>query len=168
MTPLAGGYDAVLVALSVVIAVLAAGAALDLAGRVTATRGWVRAVWLVGGAGSMGLGIWSMHYTGMLAFRLPVEVHYHVSTVAVSLVAAILASFIALFVASRERLTVGRALVGSGVMGGGIAAMHYIGMMAMRLPADVRWNPWIVASSITIAMVVSAVALWLAFRHGHA
>src|SRR5260221_1486743 len=61
-----------LVALSVLIAMFASYAALDLAGRVTAAGGWVRAVWLLGGAGAMGTGIWSMHYIGMLACILPV------------------------------------------------------------------------------------------------
>jgi len=83
--PLTGYYDPWLVALSVVIAVLAAGAALDLAGRVTATRAQARAAWLAGGALAMGLGIWSMHYTGMQAFELPVPVLYHVPTVLLSL-----------------------------------------------------------------------------------
>jgi two-component system, sensor histidine kinase and response regulator len=66
-----GFYDFRLVTLSVVIAVCAAYAALDLAGRTTASRGRVRLVWLAGGAAAMGLGIWSMHYIGMLAFQLP-------------------------------------------------------------------------------------------------
>ena len=71
--------------LSVVIAICASYAALDLAGRVTAARGTVRAVWLGGGASAMGLGIWSMHYIGMLAFSLPVPVPYDWPTVLASL-----------------------------------------------------------------------------------
>lgn len=168
MTPFAGSYDLRLVTLSVVLAILAAGAALDLAGRVTAARGRAQALWLGGGALVMGLGIWSMHYTGMLAFHLPVPVLYHVSTVALSLLAAVLASAVALWVASRERLPVGRVIMGSLVMGSGIAAMHYVGMAAMRLPATARWQPGLVALSIFIAIAVSAVALALAFRYGHA
>ncbi|HEV3054567.1 MAG TPA: MHYT domain-containing protein, partial [Solirubrobacteraceae bacterium] len=71
---LVGSYDYRLVALSVAIAVLASYAALDLAGRVTAARGVPRALWLAGGAAAMGLGIWTMHYIGMLAFSLPVQI----------------------------------------------------------------------------------------------
>jgi PAS domain S-box-containing protein len=168
MTALAHHYDGALVALSVLIAVVAAGAALDLADRVTTARGTSRTLWLLGGAGAMGLGIWSMHYTGMLAFRLPVPVRYHVPTVALSLLAAILASGVALFVASRERLTTWRAATGSLVMGSGIAAMHYTGMAAMRLPTTMEWRAVLVAASICIAVLVSAVALWLAFHYGHA
>jgi NO-binding membrane sensor protein with MHYT domain len=88
---------------SVVIAIFASYTALDLAGRVTATRDQARLAWLVGGATAMGTGIWSMHYTGMLAFRLPMRVYYHLPTVMLSLLAAIFASFIALWVVSRPR-----------------------------------------------------------------
>src|SRR5713226_2670988 len=95
---LLGSYDYRLVALSVLIAVLASYAALDLAGRVTSARGGARSVWLGGGATAMGIGIWSMHYVGMLAFRLPVTVMYDWPTVIASLLAAIAASAIALFV----------------------------------------------------------------------
>lgn len=168
MTPLVGTYDLWLVILSVILAVLAAGAALDLAGRVTATRGRVRAAWLSGGAIAMGLGIWSMHYTGMLAFVLPVPVAYHEPTVALSLLAAILASGVALSLASHERLDTGRLILGSLVMGAGIATMHYTGMAAMRHVAVMKWDERLVALSVIIAVVVSGVALTLAFRHGHA
>src|SRR2546429_5745315 len=93
---LIGSYNYGLVALSVLIAMFASYAALDLAGRVTAARGWTRAVWLLGGAGAMGTGIWSMHYIGMLAFILPIPVAYHWPTVLLSLFAAIVASVVAL------------------------------------------------------------------------
>src|SRR5580692_11797011 len=128
-----GTYDYSFVALSVVIAVLASYAALDVAGRVTSAKGGVRTLWLSGGAVAMGIGIWSMHYVGMLAFRLPVPVQYDWPTVLLSLLAAILASGIALFVVSRKTMTLPWALAGSIFMGAGIASMHYIGMEAMRL-----------------------------------
>ena len=126
-----GSYDYWLVALSVAFSMFAAYAALDLAGRVTAARQWARVFWLAGGATSMGLGIWTMHYIGMLAFSLPVPILYHYPTVIVSLLAAIAASAVALFTVSRERMTVPQQIAGSLIMGGGIAAMHYIGMAAM-------------------------------------
>ena len=103
---LTGSYDHILVALSVLIAILASYAALDLARHVTSAQGRARLLWLTGGANAMGFGIWSMHYTGMLAYRLPVAVYYHIPTVILSLVAAILASFIALYMVSRKRLQV--------------------------------------------------------------
>jgi len=158
-----GSYDYRLVTLSVVMAICAAYAALDLAGRTTASRGRVRLVWLAGGATAMGLGIWSMHYIGMLAFHLPVPVFYDWPTVLVSLFAAILASGVALFVVSRRRMDWDQALAGSAIMGSGIATMHYIGMASMRLPAVARYSPLLVALSVLFAFIFSLIALLMAF-----
>jgi PAS domain S-box-containing protein len=157
-------YDYRLVALSVVIAVLASYTALVLAGRVTSARQRARSLWLSGGATAMGIGIWSMHYIGMLAFRLPVPVQYDWPTVLVSLLAAVFASATALFVVSREKMGVFRAVIGSLFMGAAIAGMHFIGMAAMRLPAMCHFSPSIVTASVALAVVISLVALWLAFR----
>jgi diguanylate cyclase (GGDEF)-like protein/PAS domain S-box-containing protein len=159
-----GSYSWGLVILSVALAVLASYAALDLAGRVTSSQGRVRRVWLGSGAVAMGLGIWSMHFVGMLAFSMPTPVYYHVPTVAASLVAAILASAVALYVVSRSIMGILQVLAGSLAMGAGIAAMHYIGMAAMRCAAVVTYNTGIVLLSIGIAVAISFVALQLAFR----
>jgi len=159
-----GSYDYGLVTLSVVLAMFASYAALDLAGRVTCARGWARALWLSCGAAAMGLGIWSMHYVGMLAFLMPIPVFYHVPTVLLSLLAAIAASAVALFVVSRPEMNVWQGIAGSVVMGGGIAAMHYIGMAAMRCSAVVVYDRRIVALSIGLAIVTSLAALQIAFR----
>jgi two-component system sensor histidine kinase/response regulator len=167
-TVLTGTYDPRLVVVSIVIAVLAAGAALDLAGRVTLARDTARLWWLTGGALAMGVGIWSMHYIGMLAFQLPVAVMYDWPTVLLSLLAAVGASWVALFVVSRETMTVPQAIVGSLFMGGGIAAMHYIGMEAMRLPAMCQYSADGVRLSIFLAVVIAFAALQMsyAFRGG--
>ena len=161
---LVGSYDYVLVALSVVIAIMAAYAALDFARRVTFARGHARLLWVAGGATAMGFGIWSMHYIGMLAVRLPIPVEYDWPTVVLSLVAAIAASAVALIVVSRPRMSWTRALVGSVMMGGGIATMHYTGMAAMRMPAMCSYSTPLVALSVFLAIVISLVALWLTFR----
>jgi PAS domain S-box-containing protein len=157
-------YNYWLVALSVLIAMCASYAALDLAGRVTATVGRTRTVWLLGGAVAMGTGIWSMHYIGMLAFMLPVPVAYHWPTVLLSLFAAIVASAIALYVVSRQRMNAFRALAGSILMGAGIASMHYIGMDAMRLPAMCMLNSFLVVLSVVFAVLISLAALWITFH----
>ena len=157
-------YDYRLVTLSVVIAIFASYVALDLAGRVTATRGFARLAWLFGGATAMGTGIWSMHYTGMLAYRLPMRVYYHVPTVLLSLLAAIFASFVALFIVSRPRMTNIHVAGGSLLMGAGIATMHYTGMAAMRLAAMHHYQPSLWLLSVALAVVISMVALWLAFH----
>src|ERR1700730_17153566 len=161
---LVGSYDYRLVALSIFIAVVASYAALDLSGRVTFAQGSVRLLWLGGGATAMGIGIWAMHYIGMLAFHLPVPVQYDWPTVLVSLLAAIFASFISLFVVSREKMGPLQALVGCVIMGSGIAGMHYLGMAAMRLPAVCHFSPAIVTLSVVLAFVISLVALWLTFH----
>src|SRR6059058_3798358 len=163
-TLMRGTYDIGLVAVSVVIAILASGAALDLANRVTAATGRARTLWLAGGAVAMGSGIWSMHYVGMLAFRLPVPVLYDVPTVLASWLAAVLASAVALLFVSGQTLGPVRVLVGSVIMGAGIATMHYTGMAAMRMPATLTYNPVVVTLSVVIAIVVSLVALVLAFH----
>src|SRR5947209_4475836 len=110
-------------------------AALDLAGRVTAASGWTRAFWLLGGAGAMGTGIWAMHYIGMLAFILPIPVAYHWPTVLLSLLAAILASIVALGVVSRPEMGCFRALTGSVLMGARSGRMRYTRMLWMHFRA---------------------------------
>ena len=161
---LQGFYDPRLIALSVLIAIAASYAALDVAGRVTAARGIVRLVWLACGSIAMGTGIWSMHYVGMLAYSLPIDVRYDWPTVLVSLLAAIAASAVALFIVSRERVGKRAIAVGGVLMGVGICSMHYIGMSAMRLAAMCEYSPALVVLSVVLAIVISMVALSLAFR----
>ena len=158
-----GSYDYSEVARSVLIAIAASYAALDLAGRVTAASGRARAAWLIGGASAMGVGIWAMHIKGMLAFLLPVPVKYHWPTFLASLLVAILASAVALYVASRQKMGRVEALTGSLIMGGGIAGMHYMGMAAMRLPATTRFSPLLVIFSVLFAILFSLIALLMAF-----
>jgi NO-binding membrane sensor protein with MHYT domain len=161
---LVGTYDYRLVILSVSIAVLAAYASLDLAGRIVSYRGRVRVLWLAGGASAMGFGIWSMHYVGMLAYTLPVEVRYDWPTVLISLLAAVSASSVALFIVSRDALLPTRTVISGILMGAGIAAMHYIGMEAMRLRAMCHYSLPMVGLSVVLAVTISLVAIWLTFR----
>lgn len=161
-------FDFRLVALSVMIAICASYAALDLVERITLAGSSSRLGWLTGGAIAMGTGIWSMHFTGMLAYHLPVEVYYHIPTVLLSLLLAIVASFIALFVVCRPRIGVLHVIAGSVLIAAGICGMHYTGMDAMRLPAMHHWDQSFVVLSILIALVVALAALGLAslFRTG--
>ena len=161
---LAGAHNPGLVALSILIAISASYVALDLAGRTTAARGRARVYWLAGGAASMGLGIFSMHYIDMLAFTLPIPVLYDLPVVFQSLGAAVFASLVGLLIVSRARLSGIELIAGGVVMGGGIAAMHYLGIHAMRLAAVPQWNWSLVTLSIVIAIVVAWAALWLTFR----
>src|SRR5215469_10499253 len=152
-------YSYHLVALSFLIAAMASYAAFNLAGRIAIYRDRKRLGWLAGGASAMGIGIWSMHYTGMLAFNLPVVVTYHLPTVALSLLAAVSGSAVALTIVSRDQLPRGSLVLGSLAMGGGICAMHYIGMAAMRGPMMSHYSPGLVALSLVVAVLLSCLAL---------
>jgi two-component system, sensor histidine kinase and response regulator len=160
---LIGHYDYRLVAFSVVIAILAAYAALDLTGRMIVASERARPVWLWGGAFALGMGIWSMHFMGMQAFRLPVPVRYDWPTVVLSMLAAIMASSVALFVVSQATVTTPLVVIGSIMMGCGIAIMHYTGMAAMRLPAMCVYSPSIVALSVLSGIAIAFVAIRLSF-----
>jgi NO-binding membrane sensor protein with MHYT domain/signal transduction histidine kinase len=162
--PLSTGYNISLVCLSIVVAMVASYTALDLAGRVRATQGRVQMGWLLSGATTMGLGIWSMHFIGMLAFRLPLTAEYHLLTVLVSILPAIGASTILLFLVSRPRLGGWQLLAGSLCMGSGIAGMHYVGMTAMQIPAVMAYDRRMVLLSVFTAMVVSLIGLFLVFQ----
>jgi diguanylate cyclase (GGDEF)-like protein len=164
MQTLATHYTFGLVIVSVLISIGASFAALTLSDRVrAATTVGLRRFWLTGGSVAMGVGIWSMHYLGMLALKLPVPVFYFWPTVLLSLLLAIAASSVALSVVSRDRLAVRRLFAGGLLMGAGIGAMHYTGMAAMRSSAMEQYNPWIVALSVIAAAGFSWLALWIAF-----
>ncbi|PZO36537.1 MAG: hypothetical protein DCF19_21175 [Pseudanabaena frigida] len=158
------GYNLQLVVISVLIAILASYTALDLAGRVNAAQGKAKIGWLISGAATMGIGIWSMHFIGMLAFRLPISVHYNFWIVLASIIPAIAASGLALFLVSRPTLDWLPLLGGSLIMGGGIATMHYLGMAAMHTEAVITYDLRIVILSVVIAIAISFVALLLFFR----
>jgi diguanylate cyclase len=156
-------YNGWLVALSIGVAILASYTALDLAGRIAIAEPRRRVIWLAGGAVTMGVGIWSMHFIGMLAFALPIPLGYDVSITALSLVIAIAVSFFALSVATRPTLGWKRLVEGGVLMGAGIAGMHYTGMAAMRMDPSIDYQPSLFALSIAIAMVASIAALWIAY-----
>jgi two-component system cell cycle sensor histidine kinase/response regulator CckA len=157
-------YDVVYVIISIIVAMLASFAALDLAGRVRSESGVKRLGWIAGGAAVMGLGIWSMHFLGMLAFSLPLTIAYDVPLMLLSMLVAIAASLLALVVISGATLGVRTLVPAAMIMGVAIAGMHYIGMASMRVEASRSYVPAIVTASVLIAIVASLAALWLAFR----
>jgi len=160
-----GSYDPILVVLSVVIAIGAGYTALDMTGRVSLSQGLAQKLWLAGGAFALGLGIWSMHFTGMLAFQVGTTMMtYDVALTAASMLVAIAASWWALWVASRPIIRLRNLLAGGLLMGFGIASMHYVGMAAMRMPTVLSYDPWLVAASLVIAVGGSIAALWMASR----
>ena len=161
---LAGYYDTPLVLVSIFIAIVASYSALSLAGRVTESRGRAMLAWTVGGAIAMGSGIWAMHFVGMLAFQLPIEIAFDTPITMVSLLLPIAASGLALWQVSRADLGRTRLALSALLMGAGINAMHYTGMAALRMQPGIVYDPWLFALSVLIAIVASALALWIAFR----
>jgi diguanylate cyclase len=162
-----GTYNTALVALSVVVAVFVSFIALKLAARVATARGGYAALWLVGGALTMGSGIWSMHFIGMLAFSLPIPMSYDMRRTLFSLAIAIIISGFALALASRPRIKASHLAGGAVLMGTGICAMHYSGMSAIQIVPMVTYEWELVLASIAIAIGASWAALWLAFWLRH-
>jgi len=162
MNHLAIQYSYRLIVVSVLISIVSAYAAFALADRThhVKTRA-LRWGWLMGGSCAMGAGVWSMHYLGMLAMELPIQVYYFLPTVVVSLVLAICASVVALMIVGGEESSWKRLAAGGVLMGAGIGGMHYTGMSAMRMSADNEYSAGMVTLSILIAVGFSWASLWL-------
>jgi PAS domain S-box-containing protein len=161
-----GTYNLGLVATSVVIAILAAFVALSISGRIVAAKTRrARYAWASAGAISMGGGIWSMHFVGMLAFSLPCGITYEPAGTIFSMIPGMLASGIALNAISKpDEPGLGRLSVSAVLMGAGIAAMHYSGMAAMQPEALLRYNAGLVVISIVVAVVLAFVSLGIRFQ----
>jgi PAS domain S-box-containing protein len=157
-------HEPALVVWSLVIAVLASYAALDLTARIANSQGRVRGWWLLGGASVMGLGIWSMHFTGMLAASIDAPMRYRLIPVGASAAIAVAASGLALWLTARPTVTTVAVAVGGLAMGLAIAGMHYTGMSAMDMPAHLSYDRGLYALSIVIAVAAACAALALAYR----
>ncbi|HYD69904.1 hybrid sensor histidine kinase/response regulator [Azospirillum sp.] len=158
-----GHYDPLLVALSFVVAVFGGYVALDLTAQArTAERR--RSLWLAAAALALGVGIWSMHFIGMLALRMDTPVSYDIGLTALSFALAVGVSGAGLFAVAR---TVPRRFtlpVAGTLTGLGIVSMHYVGMAGMQMAARLAYHGGLVAASVAIAVAASTAALWLAFR----
>ncbi|HZP04202.1 MAG TPA: EAL domain-containing protein [Terracidiphilus sp.] len=161
---LVGTYNVWLVLASLLIAMLASYTALDMAGRVSETQGKSARWWLAGGSVAMGIGIWSMHFLGMLAFSLPIPMGYDPFITLLSLLFGIASSAFALWMVCQSKLSWGRLLIGAVLMGAGICSMHYTGMAAMRMNPGIHYIPSLFMLSVLIAVVASGAALWIAFH----
>jgi len=159
-------YEPFLVALSYVISVFGSYTALQLAISIPTARTWGAVIGsVIGAAAAVGGGaIWSMHFIGMNAADLGIPVAYDPTLTITSLVLAILAPAVGLFIVGRSdggpfNLPLGGVLTGSGV-----ALMHYTGMAAMIMPAKISYDPTLFWAANAIAIVAATVALWLAFN----
>jgi diguanylate cyclase (GGDEF)-like protein/PAS domain S-box-containing protein len=158
-----GTYDFWLVACSFVVAVVASFAALELAGRVVVSQGRATWAWVGGGSVALGIGIWSMHFIGMLAFHLPISLAYDAPITLLSILPAIFSAALVLGLVHRQGLSSVRLCVGAVVLGCGIAAMHYTGMAAIPIQPAVSYKPLVFTASVAVAIAVAFIALKLAF-----
>ena len=156
-------YNHWVVALSFLIASYASFVALDLAQRVRTHDRAIARAWHIGGSLALGTGIWSMHFVGMLAATLPFTVGFGYTVTGLSWGAAVAASGVALHAASLPTLTPARLACGALAMGAGICAMHYLGMASIVLAPGIQWDWPLVAASVAIAVLASAVALLVFF-----
>ncbi len=164
---LQGSYNSLLVLFSLLVAVLAAYTSLEMAGRIMTATGRAARWWLTGGAFAMGLGIWSMHFIGMLAFSLPIRLGYDPLVTLLSLSIAVASSAFALWLVCQETLPNGRLACGAVLMGVGVAGMHYTGMSALHMEPGIVYDVPLFALSIAIAIAASGVALKTAFSLRH-
>lgn len=156
-------YDLWLVIASYVISVFGSYTALQLAGQITDLRDSMNKFWLIGAAVALGGGaIWSMHFIAMLAYTMPMPVSYDVMLTLSSLAVAIFVTGIGFFLVTYREVTIPRLLAAGVIMGAGVAAMHYTGMAAMIMNAEMQHDPTIVGVALVIAIVASTAALWIA------
>ncbi|WHU88278.1 putative bifunctional diguanylate cyclase/phosphodiesterase [Pantoea agglomerans] len=158
-------WDSVLICVSLIVVFIASFTALDTTGRVAVSRGWSARFWLLVGGIAMGIGVWSMHFIGMLAMMMPMMMRYDTRLTILSLLVAILASVLAFGqTVGGLHLTRQRLLRGTLILGAGVVVMHYLGMYALLIEPQPEWNALLVALSVLIAFAASGLALWLAFH----
>lgn len=160
-------YNHILVAVSFAVAIFASYTALNMAGRVAGSARSNARIWLMGGGFALGVGIWAMHFVGMLAMDHAMNMRFDPFLTGLSMLIAIGSSLFALWLVSAEKLRLRRLLPGALVMGLGISAMHYTGMAALQFASIIVWNSAWVGLSIIIALLASCGALWLTFRLRH-
>lgn len=158
-----GHYEPWLVAVSYFVAALTAYSALRVVMRMRAVDQKEQALYILSGAVIMGSGVWSMHFLGMLAFHMPMDVSYDVRNTILSLLIAVIASSL-VFYQIRTKVTVVSLAIAGVMMGLGISAMHYTGMAAMKMDMQVQYNGALVMVSILIAILASVAALAIAMR----
>jgi PAS domain S-box-containing protein len=148
-------HDLRLVALAVLICIFACGTSVDLMLRARRTRR--RLAWSAIAAIVFGAGVWATHFVAELAYLPGFPRGYDLDLTGLSLAIAILVSWLGIAAAAAK----GRPLLGGALIGGAIAAMHYVGMAALRVPAELHWAPAYVAASLVLGALPAAAALRL-------
>ncbi|KZP91733.1 putative bifunctional diguanylate cyclase/phosphodiesterase [Enterobacter asburiae] len=158
-------WDPVLIAISYLVAFIASFVALDSAGKIPLSSRKAALFWRIAGGVTLGIGIWSMHFIGMLSMQMPMMMSYDLWLTLASLGVAVVASATALNIAvAGKKLSPFRLIFATAILSAGVVSMHYIGMAALMLDGSIIWDSCLVGLSVVIAVVASGTALWLAFR----
>ncbi len=160
MTHLQNTYDPILVVFSFLIAIIASSSALTCLNRMKSDPDR-RMQWQFAGAFSFGFGVWTMHFVGMAALRLPVLIAYNLPITAASVVFIFVGAWLALGIVGVAQTSLVRILLGGTLLGVGVGAMHYAGMFSLRSSAEMSLNLPMVGVSALVAVVLSSVGLWL-------
>lgn len=163
-----GNWNYLLVVLSVLVAAYASFIALQVTDQARRARSPRRQKLTIMAASlALGGGIWSMHFIGMLAFRLDAAIHYDLLLTLISMTPGVLASWLALTLIGREQIGNLQLLLGGVFVGAGIGIMHYTGMAAMDMTMALHYNPLIFALSIVVAVILAIISLGIRFRLSH-
>ncbi|MFZ5347255.1 putative bifunctional diguanylate cyclase/phosphodiesterase [Enterobacter asburiae] len=158
-------WDPVLIAISYLVAFIASFVAQDSAGKIPLSSRKAALFWRIAGGVTLGIGIWSMHFIGMLSMQMPMMMSYDLWLTLASLGVAVVALATALNIAvAGKKLSPFRLIFATAILSAGVVSMHYIGMAALMLDGSIIWDRRLVGLSVVIAVVASGTALWLAFR----
>lgn len=162
-----GNYNYYIVGLSIAIAILASYSALNITSKISDANGKSKFFWLFGGAMVMGSGIWSMHFVGMLAMHMNMNVRYDVFLTIMSMLVSVVSSFIAFYITMPKNINWFKIAIGGFIMGSGIVTMHYTGMEAMVMHAEISYDPgiWVLSAIIALVASYAALLLFLRFRN---
>lgn len=157
---LEASYSPGLVALSITLAWFGSYVALVIAQQVDDARTRPEKIgWILSGAMAMGGGIWSMHFLGMIAYTMPVEIEYHLGLTALSIIPGILAGLVTVLIIAQNHISWRYTLPGAILVGGSIGVMHFSGMAAMQMEASMAYDPFLFAASIVVAVALAYIAL---------
>jgi two-component system sensor histidine kinase/response regulator len=165
VTTVASSYNYWLVSLSIIVAMFTSTVSLHLVNISTlSTNKTYQHIAILTSALALGLGIWSMHFIGMLAFQLHTRVYYDPVLTVISALPGIIASWVALYLSARQSLSTRSLIAGGIIVGSGIGIMHYLGMYAMQMGPMMRYDPVWFSASVVVAVILAIVALLTQFK----
>ena len=158
-------HDLPLIAVSVALCIFASVITMSLLARARANSGFVALCWTAGTGIVAGGGIWGTHFVAMLAFEPGFPIAYDILTTALSVIIAIVMSIAGFALALKPSTRfINAPVLGGAVTGSAIAAMHHMGLSAIRAPATMEWNEAAILTSMLIGVALTALAFWLAMR----